>query len=263
MRAGPAPAACSFLSFLFTPVKTIDPSSRLSRLASTALPAAPLALAAVHSANAAIIYTNPADITINSTGSIVFYIGTGVLTDTAIFVGPGDARRLPGYSFYMGFWDRNSQGSDAPYVWTPTYQRTFKRVVADAILPEGNARAALLTPGAMISPSLGPGLSFATSSDYTFLNRNDITGSSWTPGTTGYLGLELNSGANFGWVQISYNADKTLTVYDFAYESSGGSILAGAGAAAVPEPTTTAALAGLLAGSAALFAKRRQQKMAA
>ena len=260
MRAGPAPAACSFLSFLFTPVKTIDPSSRLSRLARTALPAAPLALAAVPSANAAIIYTNPADITINSTGSIVFYIGTGALTDTAIFVGPGDGRRLPGYSFYMGFSDSNSQGSNAPYVWTPTY--STKRVVADTILPDGNARAALLTAGALISPSLGPGLSFATSSDYTFLNRNNITGSSWTPGTTGYLGLELNSGANFGWVQISYNADKTLTVYDFAYESSGGSILAGAGAAAVPEPTTTAALAGLLAGSAALY-RRRQQKKAA
>lgn len=239
-------------------MKTIAPSSRLSRFARTTIPAAPFALAVVPSAHAAIIYTNPADITINSTGSVVFYIGTGVLTDTAIFVGPFDARRLPGYSFYMGF-----RGSDAPYVWTPTYQPTFKRVVADAILPDRNARAALLTAGAMISPSLGPGLSFATSSDYTFLNANYITGSSWTPGTTGYLGLELNSGANFGWVQISYNADKTLTVYDFAYESSGGSILAGAGAAAVPEPTTTAALAGLLAGSTALFAKRRQQKKAA
>lgn len=238
-------------------------SSRLSRIARKTLPAAPLALAAVPSAHAVIIYTNPTDITIDSTGSVVLYIGTGASTDTAIFAGPGSPRRLPGYSLYMGFWDTNHQGSNAPYVWTPTYQTAFKRVVSDAILPDGNDRAALLTAGALISARLGPGQTFAPTSDYTFLNRNDITGSGWTPGTTGYLGLELNSGANFGWIQVSYNADKTLTVYDFAYETSGGAIVAGDTGEGIPEPATNAIMAGLLAGTVALFAKSRHVKLAA
>lgn len=239
-------------------------STCLARFTRAALPAAPLALVALPSAKAQIIYTNPADITIDSTGSIVLFIGTGLTTDTAIFVGPGNERRLHGYSFYIAFADRAHQGSNAPYVWTPSYQPTFKRVVSDAILGDGNARAALLTAGALISPSLGPGLTFANTSNYTYLNRNNITGSSWTAGTTGYLGLELNSGANFGWIQVSYNADKTLTVYDFAYEASGGGIAAGAtGVNAVPEPAATAAIASLLAGSAALHAKRRRRTQAA
>lgn len=57
----------------------------------------------------------------------------------------------------------------------------------------------------------------------------------------------------------TWGEDQSLTLHRFAYEQSGEAILAGA----IPEPSTYAALAGLLAGSAALFHRRRKKNEAA
>jgi hypothetical protein len=90
--------------------------------------------------------------------------------------------------------------------------------------------------------------------NYKPFRTNGTSGTPWTPGTTGFIGVKFdtNSTPLFGWVQISYNLDQSVTVHDFAYESSGAPI------ALVPEPSNNAVLAGLLAGSAALWRKRRK-----
>ena len=81
-------------------------------------------------------------------------------------------------------------------------------------------------------------------------------------GQHGYIGLEFNpgTGLRFGWAEVSLNAGNTLTLYGFAYDNTGGQILAGV--TAVPEPATTGAIAAALAGSVAAFEARRRRKAA-
>ena len=115
------------------------PSSRITRLTRAVLPAAPLTLVALPAAKAQIIYTDPTPITIDSTGSVVLYIGTGASTDTDFFVGPVNPRRTPGYTMYLAFWNQGVQGSNAPYVWPPTYYRPLPEVSALNIYDEMSA----------------------------------------------------------------------------------------------------------------------------
>ncbi len=79
-----------------------------------------------------------------------------------------------------------------------------------------------------------------------------------------YYGFSLTDGSTvYGWMSVTRSgADTTLTgtVTEWAYETSGASILVGQ-TSAIPEPATTAAAAALLAGSAAVW-KRRRQKLA-
>ncbi len=79
----------------------------------------------------------------------------------------------------------------------------------------------------------------------------------WNPGDRGYLGLEFtptgNTAPNFGWAEVSHNADQSVTLYNFAYEDTGGAIAAGA----VPKPSTLAEAAVL--GAAGLLAWRRRR----
>jgi PEP-CTERM motif len=78
-------------------------------------------------------------------------------------------------------------------------------------------------------------------------------------GTSGFVGFRFeNAGTfNYGWVAVTYNdASQTLVLGDFAYENSGGSILAGAtGAAPVPEASSLALLA---LGATGVIARRRR-----
>lgn len=75
----------------------------------------------------------------------------------------------------------------------------------------------------------------------------------WSVGTRGYLGVRWfeNEDVYFGWVEIEYPSRTELTLHDFAYETSGGAIAAGA----IPEPTTLTLIATILAGSAFLILK--------
>ncbi len=82
----------------------------------------------------------------------------------------------------------------------------------------------------------------------------------WTNnGTSGYIALNWTVAGNnhlYGWAQVSYNTDHSVTLHDFAYEDTANTPIQ---AGAIPEPSTYAALTGLLAGSAALFARRRKR----
>ncbi|WP_018969910.1 PEP-CTERM sorting domain-containing protein [Rubritalea marina] len=79
-------------------------------------------------------------------------------------------------------------------------------------------------------------------------------GSTFDTSTGQYAGVRLDSGNNYGWIQLSFDAAaNTITVYDFAYDDSGTPIAAGAGA--IPEPSSAALL---LVGSAAALKRRRK-----
>lgn len=102
-------------------------------------------------------------------------------------------------------------------------------------------------------------------------------GGAFANGTTGFVGIRLGSG-NYGWIRLRLddlglnqpfstllsgsplgngaNYIDKLTVIDWAYETSGGAIAAGATSSAVPEPSSLALLA---AGAAGLAAFRRRK----
>jgi hypothetical protein len=106
--------------------------------------------------------------------------------------------------------------------------------------------------------------SVISSADNGSLSLNDPSGNnpSWVYGTRGYLGVQFTAGTDGlvnGWIDVLYGP--YLTVYGFAYETSGGPIAAGA--TAIPEPATTTAATGLLAAGAVLWLKRRRPTKAA
>ncbi len=218
--------------------------SRFLHLTRRALPAAPLALAALPSVQAAIIYTNPADLTATFPGSIYIDLGTD---------GSGGAvssSSFSGADFQLLF--DSIYGSDNPGL---TYL--------------GGASRFISRPGNYV---MNFGLNdpidgIADRDGRNSLNYFGSNDANWAAGTTGYIGVKVDAGTtglDYAWIRVSYNNDKTLTVYDFAYETSGGAILAGdTGASAIPEPTTTAAIAGLLAGSAVLYRRRQRTSVAA
>ncbi len=228
-------------------------SHKLGRLTRTALPLAPIALAVVPAAKATIIYTDAHDFTISAGDRLFMFVGTG--SDHLALANSGG--RLSGYSFYFKFLYTNSLN---PYIYS---SNTATRTVIDPSLTglHGDA-AAKLGSNFSISSSLAGDLQFSTNS-YVMLAESGKT-SAWSPGSTGYIGLSLNNGANYGWVSVTYNSDQTLTIHDFAYQDSGAAILAGDTGMAIPEPATTGLIAAALAGSVAIFLKRRRaQKQAA
>lgn len=82
-------------------------------------------------------------------------------------------------------------------------------------------------------------------------------------GDRGYLGLRIANGGgyNYGWADISHNADESVTLHAFAMETTVNTpILAGAGVTAVPEPAETAFAAAVAAGSVAAFRARRRMQ---
>lgn len=213
------------------------------------LPAAPLALAgaSVSTAEAAIVYTDIPDQTLVGAAARVYWdMGTGGGTgsfsntffpaaDMVLFFGQNDSYvpdiNHPAASVQIGY----------SYISTTSFFATK------------------FASGATINGLTGgPG-----SASFAELSRNN-TGNWPSNSGVGYLGFRFDADGNgpgnafnYGWAQVSYNADKSLTLYDFAYESSGAPIAAGAGA--VPEPASFAAVAGLLAGSSALLRRRRRE----
>ena len=230
---------------------TTAPASRFSRLARMALPALPLALASTPAAQAAIIYTDANDLTFSYSDSKFLWVdmGTGGLPGAAS-LGVQDHTNPPiaSPSFYL--WFSYSGGrpewvsNDGAFPVGP--QRVFDGL-ENSVAVSGNY-IRNLTVGDVVSDSLD------LTGNYKPFRTNGTNGTPWTPGTTGFIGVKFNTNSTplFGWVQISYNLDQSVTVHDFAYESSGAPI------ALVPEPSNNAVLAGLLAGSAALWRKRRK-----
>ena len=83
---------------------------------------------------------------------------------------------------------------------------------------------------------------------------------SWAPGTTGYAGIQfidsVTTQTNYGWVLITYGLDKSVTLVNFAYDTTGASILTGA----IPEPSSWALILAGGALSAAACRKRRKAR---
>jgi len=97
-------------------------------------------------------------------------------------------------------------------------------------------------------------------SDATNSFNNVVPGNWAADGTHGYAGLSINPSITmYGWAEVSYNVDKTLTVYGFAVQTDGTAIVT---PGTVPEPGTSAAMAALTAGSVAALSARRKRKLA-
>ena len=218
-------------------MKNLPAPSLLSRLARTALPAAPLALAAIPSAHAAIIYTNPTDTT--TTGTSILYLDMGA---------SGAGGSISGNANIDADFALLSFSAGKPVLYG---------LVSSS---HGFSATGNLEKNFQLNDTIG-GTADLSAGFINYLGANDAN---WAAGTKGYLGVQFDAvtaGTVYGWIQVSYNSDLSLTVYDFAYQSDGSAIAAGA--TSVPEPAATTALAALLAGSAALYAKRRQPKQSA
>jgi hypothetical protein len=214
-----------------------------------ALPAAPFALAAVPSAHATIIST-PVDLTLLASDNEFIYVdmGIGGSPGTAALASPGNTSSVPHPSFYL-FFRYNSNNPE----WVSN-NTVFDGGGNEVAHTNSGNTVNLLAFGATVDGSLNFGGNYAN------IAGQGTSNTPWTPGTSGYIGLELNSNTSplFGWAEISYNADKSLTLDSFAFDNTGGAVGAG-----IPEPAVTAMMAGLLAGSAVLYAKRRRAHPAA
>jgi hypothetical protein len=89
---------------------------------------------------------------------------------------------------------------------------------------------------------------------------NPTFGITLNPGTN-YFGFSFtDSSTRYGWISSSFSTDgtnSTVTLNGWGYENTGAGILAGQ-TSAIPEPANVAAGLALLAGSAAMWHRRRQ-----
>jgi hypothetical protein len=209
------------------------------------LPTAPLALAGASAVEAAIVYTNVPDITISTvSGHIYWDMGTNGGTG---FAASSGSSPLADMNLFFDYNLSYVRDINKPSAGLSSY----------GYLSTTGGFASNFSSGAMIS-----GVFFAGMANMT--NNPGVTGNWTNNGTPGYLGFTfdyddgIGVSYRYGWARVSYNVDKSITLYDFAYESSAGVGIA-AGAGAIPEPGSFAAIAGLLAGSATLLQRRRRE----
>jgi hypothetical protein len=189
---------------------------------------------------AQIIYSNPSDITItwNGTPNTIYFdlnaSGGSTLASTSSFTGADFTLSFIGDSGHQPWLHAIGENSGFAMIQPPASNMyTVPRLTLGESIP-----------GSTYTP---------------FSNGGDAIlhiYSTWPANTTGYLALDLNNHTNYGWAQISYNSDGSLTLYDFAYNSTASQAI---GAGAIPEPSTYAALAGLAALGFAAY-RRRQNK---
>ncbi len=85
---------------------------------------------------------------------------------------------------------------------------------------------------------------------------------------TAFFGIAINDGSGnnyYGWAQITYHPGgaSSITLIDFAYQSTANTtIIAGDTGIAIPEPVTAPIVAAVLAGSVALYLRRREKRVA-
>ena len=219
-------------------------------------------LAASAAAPAAIIYWNPTDITVNWSDSVNRNIWFDLVTgDASGIAAPGT------WQFRVGF-NPGDEGQE--------YGLYGGRSISDAFILQTETDdywTARLAFGDTVGFPAGSG----TQWKYAIgpLAEGDNVESQWqsfgkTPAEqTGYIGLMLygvipDELPVYGWARITYRFDMGdpnntyVTLHDFAYDSTGANIAAGA----VPEPSSFLLLA-LGAGAAGLMAHRRKKQLAA
>ncbi len=243
-----------------TQAKSFQPSATAKGAAFTAAATAALALAP--SADAAIAYTNPTDITraLSPTGA----------DETTAFIdldGFGEAD----FSFKIKRYFATFTESD---ITTLRYRDQSIRIAAIGnalgVVPAGpapNPNVARLTNGVAVASFAKPNmLRFFTSET---VNGGSSTGGLWFGNTmnlaaAGFVGVAINNAGstNYGWIRIGISNDATgapvaFTVYDWAYETEANTPIT---VGLIPEPSPAAGLALLAAGAAGIAAWRRRKQ---
>jgi PEP-CTERM motif len=206
--------------------------------------AASAATLAVGTAQADIIFTDPADITTppGSNNGTWFSLVTGQVQNSYLAGAPFDFN----WATFSG-----AYGQDG--IRISTSQARF--IVAPTIGGEYSS-AARLAGGQFV----GPGGNFNNPSNFnqvgTMASYNGYFGE-WNLGDTGYVGLHFNSAGQtyYGWAHVHINANASVTLLDFAYENTPGTGLV---TGVVPEPSTLSVLL-LAAGASGMTAYRRRR----
>jgi hypothetical protein len=88
---------------------------------------------------------------------------------------------------------------------------------------------------------------------------NSIGWGNWTAGETGYVGVKFVSGGKtyYGWVNITVNSYKSVTLDQWGYEDNGSSITAGQTSDTSPATPLPNSLLLLAAGFAGLAGYRK------
>lgn len=237
-----------------TPPSVPHPQKPNSRSAiRAALPAtAVLAGAATHGQ---IVYTDIPDTTISTSGpntELYFGVGNGLGSSGYVATtGPGDAR------VYF-----DSGNAAKPRIAWPSTPSNFSQLGAY------NSGGTVYMNRYSAGDPIGSALSWVGYTD-AFLNRNGGNNTYWQTGTRGYMAFAISPLTTpeddrfYGWADVSYNSDSSFTIYGFAYEQQNGVAILAGSTSSIPEPSTYAVMAGLLAGSAALYKRRRDRKAAA
>jgi len=196
----------------------------------------------VSSVEAAIIYTDNADITV-STGTDRIYFDLDhdsagpAYANTTDFTG-SDVMLF----FRFDIVDKPSLGGSVNGVSTGDY---ISKLSAGTLISSSSPMSYALQMDGVITPFFGPDA--------------PTPASQWEGGGEGYLGLwNYSGGTRYGWARVAWDdTSKALTLKDFAVETDVGvGILAG-DVGAVPEPSRTLLLAIGMAGMV-LRRKRRQ-----
>ncbi len=209
-------------------------------------------LVPVIAAQAAIVYSGPLDLTVPENGAAIhFDLASG---QAGLFNAPF---ALEGWSGCLYSSSSITEGED----WTD--QETWSGLVAQPGL-DTLARADVPFDGLL---RLDAGFELNLPDDAWYTGGGGLLNASyngafanddhWSPGTTGYVGLRLDG--YLGWARVSLDADRSLTLHDFAYADAGEQLAAGQ--TVIPEASTTAMLLGLLVGGyAAVVRLRRRTK---
>ncbi len=196
------------------------------------------------SASAAVIYFDPSPTTSSTSVPSDAYVD--------IIGGVSSNSPLPGYNFDL----THAVESGKPKPTKPTINtNTGPNFTVNA-----GGYVAKLNAGYVISGSSNFQSGGLLAATY-FGGSGPVASGPWAPPNdgTGFVGFSIEPASTplYGWMRLTYDSSSgNLTVADWAYEDSGNSIAAGA---TIPEPAETVMIAALLAGSAALFARRRRK----
>ncbi len=204
-------------------MRASPPNSPKSPLLFTAFALACLSLGAPAASAQTILRFDPPDLTLDAFNHPRAYLDfhTGALSYTT-----------PSHYDLQFYFVGNDPSSIQTIGWfdpNTTYYQGFTAVIAN-----NNAYADYFSAGTIF----GGNHQFV----YTAPINNGGFNTRWAAGTDGYLGAMTTTDLvnfNYAWVHVSYNADRTFTIRDFAFDTVANQSLA----IAVPEPPAWTLLA--------------------